>query len=66
MADALESKLHRLAKNQDGGWRITVNTHPSDVLPDWLLRAAPGQRLGVAIVPIDDERQDAALASAGA
>lgn len=53
---ALECKKHRLSQNQDGGWRLTLNIHPHDEMPDWLLKAAPGQRMGVALVPITDEQ----------
>lgn len=42
---AFECKKDRLYQTQDGLWKLTVTVHPND-MPDWLLKAPMGQRIG--------------------
>lgn len=60
MTDAIqviEGKKHALRQLQDGQWVISFTCHPNDQLPDWLIRALPGQRVAITVALLNDETQ---------
>lgn len=60
----MEAKKHALRQTQEGSWILTLNIHPSD-MPPWLLTAAMGQRLGVVVAPLHDEKNAEQAAQSG-
>lgn len=49
----VEAVLLGLNRTKDG-WAMSIRIHPNDVKPE-ILELAPGQRLGLALVKIDDD-----------
>ena len=51
--DAIECKLDRLSRLQDGCWSLTLKVHP-DEMPQEIAFAPMGQRFGLAFAKIPD------------